>query len=330
MKTSIITALFNKLDLTQEFWASLEAHPPSGEWEIIWIDDGSTDGTRQWLTTLQKPRHRVILNDRNLGYAASNNRGAQAATGEILALLNNDLVLTPGWFAPMHAALAEHPQAGVVGNVQLNARTGEVDHSGVFYYARGKPTHDRTLPLGSPPVRPVIAATAACILISKTRFDAMRGFDERFINGCEDVDLCLRLHTAGWQNYVALTSIVRHHVSASPGRSVNNARNTFLLMQRWRPLIPSFAAQSWADPALRDRWESKLIGWRWLAAYLTRRWRRRPGQPCPAWLQSFVPRFIDQELARSRQTFPHLASSPANPDLAWPTPPAPKWYDPET
>ncbi len=313
MHVSIITATFNRLDLTREFLASLEANPPAEPWEIIWVDDGSTDGTREWLQSLPAPRHRVLLNDRNLGYAVSNNLGARLARGDILAFLNNDLVLTPGWFAPMHAVLASHPQAGVVGNVQLNARTGEVDHSGVFYHARGKPTHDRTLPAGAPPVHPVIAATAACILISKTRFDAIGGFDERFINGCEDIDLCLRLRTGGWQNYVALTSIVRHHVSASPGRSVNNAQNTFLLLQRWRPLIPAFAAASWADPALRDRWESKLTGWRWPAAYLTRRWRRRPGQPCPAWLQNFVPRFVDRELARLLRHSPTLAVPPANP-----------------
>ena len=324
MYVSIITATFNRLDLTREFLASLEAHPPPEPWEIVWVDDGSTDGTREWLQALPAPRHRLLLNGRNLGYAASNNLGASFAAGEILGFLNNDLVLTPGWFAPMHAVLAAHPQAGVVGNVQLNARTGEVDHSGVFYHARGKPAHDRTLPPGLPPARPVIAATAACILISKARFDALGGFDPRFINGCEDIDLCLRLHTAGWQNYVALASIVRHHVSASPGRSVNNARNTFLLLQRWRPLIPSFAAHSWADPTLRDRWESKLTGWRWPAARLTRLWRRRPGQSCPAWLQNFVPRFIDRELTRSRRTFPHLASSTTNPDLAWPPSPAQK------
>jgi len=307
MHVSIVTATFNRLDLSRAFLESLEVHPPAEPWEIIWVDDGSTDGTREWLQSLPALRHRVLLNDRNLGYAASNNRGARLASGGILAFLNNDLVLTPGWFAPMHAALAAHPQAGVVGNVQLNARTGDVDHSGIFYHARGKPTHDRTLATGSPPVRPVIAATAACILIVKARFEAMGGFDEQFVNGCEDVDLCLRLHAAGWQNYVALTSIVRHHVSASPGRSVNNAQNTFRLLQRWRPHLPAFAAQSWADPALRDRWESKLTGWRWPVAYLTRRWRRKPGQSCPAWLQSFVPCFVDRELARSRLAFPHLA-----------------------
>ncbi len=306
---SIITALYNRLDLSTRFLASLEAHPPSASWEIIWVDDGSTDGTRDWLLTLPAPRHRVILNDRNLGYAASNNRGAQAATGEILALLNNDLVLTPGWFLPMHATLDQHPQAGVIGNVQRNAVTGEIDHSGVYYYARGRPTHDRVLPDGGSRIRPVIAVTAACMLMKRERFHQLGGFDEQFINGSEDVDLCLRSRAAGWQNLVALDSIVHHHVSASPGRSLHNQRNGYLLMRRWQKILPDLAAESWREVPLRDLWEAKLTGFAWLAARLTRRWHRHPGQTCPRWMKRNVTALVARQLARWHRLFPEIKAT---------------------
>ena len=109
---SIVTAVYNKLELAQAYWRSLLACPPPEPCEIIWVDDGSTDVTRDWLRTLPAPRHRVILNDRNLAFAASNNRGVQLASGSMIALLNNDLLLTPGWFEQMAQSLASIDRIG--------------------------------------------------------------------------------------------------------------------------------------------------------------------------------------------------------------------------
>lgn len=73
------------------------------------------------------------MNNRNLGYAAANNRAIALARGEFLALLNNDRsVLLPHWLEPMfgaHRSLAD--RAGFIGNIQLDARTGVVDHTGI-------------------------------------------------------------------------------------------------------------------------------------------------------------------------------------------------------
>ena len=99
---SVVVPLFNCLELTQAMLASLEATLPRAlAVEIILIDDGSTDGTRTWLSTLDPARYRVLLNERNLGYAAANNRAVAVARGKFLALLNSDLELTPGWLEPM-------------------------------------------------------------------------------------------------------------------------------------------------------------------------------------------------------------------------------------
>ena len=97
MQVSFVVPLFNCLPLTQAMVASLQRTIPAGlEHEIILVDDGSTDGTRAWLDGLSSP-FRTVLNARNLGFAGANNRGAALARGEYLFLLNNDLVLTPGW-----------------------------------------------------------------------------------------------------------------------------------------------------------------------------------------------------------------------------------------
>jgi GT2 family glycosyltransferase len=240
--------------------ASLQATLPRDlGHEIILVDDGSTDGTRDWLASLPAP-FRVILNERNLGYAAANNRGAAAARGDLFALLNNDLVLTAGWLEPMFALHRRlGPKAGLVGNVQRDSRSGAIDHAGIFINAKGKPEHDRSLPswtwLPERGWRPADAVTGACALIDRSLWRELGGFDEGYVNGSEDVDLCLRARAAGRVNAVALTSIVRHHVSSSAGRKRHDEQNTWRLTRRWREELAACGVRRWC----RDYAEGSLF-----------------------------------------------------------------------
>ncbi len=264
MQVSFVIPLYNCLPLTQAMVASLQAAmPPDLTHEIILVDDGSTDGTRDWLAGLTSPPgpFRVILNEHNLGYAGANNRGAAAARGDLLGLLNNDLVLSPGWLEPI---LAVHqqlgPRAGLVGNVQRNARTGAIDHSGIFINHRGKPEHDTSLPLGlrfrpRDTWRPADAVTGACTFVRRELFIQLGGFDEGFANGGEDVDFCLRSRAAGHLSAVALRSVVRHHISASPGRKLRDEQNSRRLTLRWRDELARLAAHStWSRHYLESEW----------------------------------------------------------------------------
>jgi len=245
MKVSFIVPLYNCLPLTQAMLASLRATlPPGLDHEIIMVDDGSTDGTREWVQGLTPPCH-VLLNERNLGFAATCNRGAAAAQGEILFFLNNDLVLLPRWLEPMCAAFARFPRAGLVGNVQLNHATGAVDHTRIVFNCKGKPEHDTTRGPGVPFYRAVAALTGACFAVRRDTWQKLGGFDEGFINGCEDVDLCFRARQQGLVNYVARRSVVRHHVSASPGRKARDEQNTARLVQRWRHALARLSARDW-------------------------------------------------------------------------------------
>ena len=245
MQASFIIPLYNCLPLSQAMLASLQATLPAGlDHEIIFVDDGSTDGTREWLKGMTGPM-RAILNERNLGFAGTCNRGAAAAQGDLLFFLNNDLVLLPGWFEPMQSAFARFPRAGLVGNVQLNFATGAVDHTRIVFNCKGKPEHDTARAPGLPFHRPVVALTGACFGIRRATWQKLGGFDEGFVNGCEDVDLCFRARQKGLVNYVARRSVVRHHISASAGRKRHDEQNTARLVQRWRHAIARHAARDW-------------------------------------------------------------------------------------
>lgn len=262
-RVSFIVPLFNCLALTQAMLASLQATlPPDLARELIFVDDASSDGTASWLSSLSEGSIRVVSNPVNLGFAASCNRGAAEARGEILLFLNNDLVLTSGWIEPMLTQYEQlGDQAGVIGNVQRRVSDRSVDHSGIFINEKGKPEHCRELSVGGPLAwlrgwRSVDAVTGACLLISRTLWECLGGFDERFLNGCEDVDLCLRASSARKSNRVALRSCVGHHVSSSVGRKRRDEENTFRLTQKWRDTLAILAARRWCWHFLEQSWTS--------------------------------------------------------------------------
>jgi GT2 family glycosyltransferase len=245
---SIITALYNQLELTRAYWESLLANPPSEPWEIIWIDDCSTDGTREWLKSIESENCRVILNTKNQGFAANNNLGARHASGELLCLLNNDIILITGWFEPMLRALSQNDAVGIVGNVQLRVDTHRVDHAGIWFDLVGLPNHayqSRTADCIKGAGRHHSAVTAACWLIKKELFINYGGFDASYRNGYEDVDLCLRLHNEGYRHWVAYESRILHHVSSSEGRTRHNSSNIKHFLQRWTAYSSKLGQQQW-------------------------------------------------------------------------------------
>ncbi len=260
MKVSFIVPLYNGLALTRAMLASLRETVPAGlAYEIILVDDGSTDGTRDWLTAenLQAVNGpaascRVLLNDRNLGFAGTCNRGAAAAQGEFIFFLNNDLVLQPRWLEPMLAALGS-PRTGVVGNIQLNAATGAVDHTGIEVSADAKVVHRRGGPGQTGSRRTAPAVTAACCGLRREIFLHEGGFDEAFRNGGEDVDLCFRLRERGYRIVVAPESVVRHHIRAARGPAgLADEANSRRLFARWRKTILALGCLTWARETSRQ------------------------------------------------------------------------------
>lgn len=264
---SFVIPVFNGWQLTRACLDSLRQTVDLSRHEVILVDDHSTDGTREYLAALAEPPFRIIANDHQRGYAASNNAAAAVARGELLCLLNNDTVLSPGWLEPMLRAFQRFPDAGFVGNVQRNPRTGRYDHLGVIFADDGTPLHFGC-DFRSRPFRGYTrwrAVTAACCLVRRSVFLNAGGFDGQYINGSEDVDLCLRLGRAGYQHYVANQSVIDHHVSSSEGRHTFTPQNTTRLLQQWKSHVLETRTN-------RDR---RLLALNYLLSHMSEPWRRR-------------------------------------------------------
>ena len=248
---SIVIPVFNCLALTQACLTSLEETiGRRSDFEVILVDNASTDGSADWLSTLPAPRYRLLRHAENLGYAAANNAGARLAQGRLLLLLNNDTVLMPGWLEPMRRVLARAEKAGVVGNIQREAESGLIDHIGILFTGDGVPFH-----AGKGTVAPPAgeyqrwpAVTGACCLLPRQLFLQLGGFDENFANGYEDVDFCLRVRAQGLRCYAAHRSVIYHHVSASRGRHDHDAGNFALFTSKWGATIAALASSKPGEP----------------------------------------------------------------------------------
>ncbi len=254
LRVSFVSSLHNCLPLTQAMLDSLEQTIELEKHQVILIDDASSDETPAFLDALEnRPGFTILRNEKNLGFAASNNKAVKTAIYDTIVFINNDLEFSDGWLEPMLEALNSAPQAGAVGNVQRNFETGLVDHAGIFFDLQGLPTHAHKHRC-QPPNGKLIernAMTAACLVIKKEILLEIGGFDEAYQNGCEDVDLCMKLKSKGLRLYVSLESVIRHHISVSPGRNDNNDRNTQIFSERWSDYSAKFGRQEWPKEYFR-------------------------------------------------------------------------------
>lgn len=217
---TVVIPTFNRDTLLEQTLAALRETTNA---PTVVVDDGGSD--RETTEAVCDKHHVGYVHIDHAGFAAACNVGASYVDTDRVVFLNNDTIPQPGWLD----ALNRH--AGVVG-AQLVYPDGRSQHTGVFLRTRGEllEAFNRTLPA---PTAHVPAVTGACLLIDRPLFDELGGFDEGFINGYEDVDLCLRARSRGVDVVYAADSVVVHLESQTEGRFDHASENIERLQDRW-------------------------------------------------------------------------------------------------
>lgn len=246
-KVSVIVLTYNNLSFTKACLHSLEVNTHYLDWELILVDNASTDGTRDFLVdyVTRHPGAKLVQNEENLGFAAGNNRGLAVAEGEHLVILNNDTYVTPGWLIGLIRHLRKDPSLGLVGPVTNNiGNEAKIDiHYSDMSEMQKAASEYTSRHAGRELDIPTVAFF--CVAISRTAYAEVGGLDERFgVGFFEDDDYCRRVRQAGLRTAVAEDVFVHHHLSASFSlldegwRQALFERNRALYEDKWGPWTP--------------------------------------------------------------------------------------------
>lgn len=198
---------------------SIQTQSTYRNFEIIVVD--GADISAAVLSAIAAPNLRIIHGSQPFNYSRRMNLGIAEARGEIVLMLNDDIeVITPHWLERM-LELAQQKDIGAVG-AKLFFPDGRLQHVGILLLA-GRPVHAFHKAPGNHPGyfgsnivnRNYLAVTAACLMMRKSVFDQVGGFDEELPLNFNDVDLCLRVYQAGYRNVVTPHAQLNHYESAS-------------------------------------------------------------------------------------------------------------------
>ena len=241
--TSVVIPVRNKWELTEACLRSLADTLAGKACEIIVVDNASSDATGEACPALGQALFgdffRYRRSESNLNFGPASNLGAKMARANFLLFLNNDTLAVPGhedWHDKLVRDFSAWPDVAATGPVLLyppaagNPLGATVQHLGVFVTPTFKVGH---LYEGIPADSPLAAKrrffqviTAACMLIPRALFLEHGGFDEGYVNGFEDVDLCARLFAAGWRMTVNPEARLYHLTSQTPGRHSHEEANS--------------------------------------------------------------------------------------------------------
>jgi len=262
---SIVVPVYNQVRFTAACLNSILRELSTIPCELIVVDDGSTDGTAEYLS--QCSGIVVVTHEKNQGFVGSVNDGAAAARGRYLLFLNNDTLVTPGWVAALLRTFDSRDNVGAVGS-QLRAPDGTISEAGALVwrdgnganFARGRSAADSSVCFP----REVDYCSGASLMVRADLFAELGGFSKEFAPAYyEDVDLCFRVRAAGYRVMYTPQSVVVHFEGGTSGQDTSAGVKRFQLLNRkkfakkWEhQLVKHFPP----DVALIERAARRLAG----------------------------------------------------------------------
>ena len=255
-KVSLIIPTRNGFRLLRRCIDSIRKKTDYNNYEIIIIDNGSDDrATIKYLAALQSPAEecKIIRIDEPFNFSRLVNAGAAVADGEYLALLNNDMeVISKGWLTEM-VSIAMQPAVGAVG-AKLLYRDRSIQHAGIIMglgahriagCAHSKASGRYKGYFGRAGLTSSFSAvTAACLVVRKTLYERVGGFDEISLPvAFNDVDFCLKIKASGYRNVFTPFAELYHYESASrcaentPEQQARFDEEAAVIRTRWASYI---------------------------------------------------------------------------------------------
>ena len=280
MKISVVIPTWNGLKHLAVCFAALRRQtlPPH---EVFLVDNASSDDTITF-TQREFPEVKIIALPENRRFAGACNAGMRAATGEAIALLNNDTEADEHWLEHVAQTFATHPEAGFIASkLRLFDQRDKLHSAGDFYSVRGVPGNRGVWQRdeGQFDQEYVFGACGAASVYRRSMLDQIGLLDETFEFSCEDVDISWRAQLAGYKCAFAKDAIVYHKVSATGGGTLNSyydGRNFLWLLAKDVPgeilrahfgaivrqqfCITWAALKAWRGAAARMRLKGQLAG----------------------------------------------------------------------
>jgi len=268
LATSIVIPVLDNAALTHRCLESIIKETGGGTYEVIVVDNGSGEHTRQMLAGVTGLR--LIRNETNEGFVGACNQGAAAAKGEFVVFLNNDTIVLAHWLDALVRTFERDARIGAVG-ARLVYPTERLQEAGGIIWNDGHGwNYGRNEDPNAPAfgyVREVDYCSGACLAVRRSLFESLGGFDTRYSPAYyEDVDLAFRLREAGYRVLYQPASIVVHFEGATAGTDTGSGLKAYQVVNHQKFIerhAGALAGQYPHDPDLliwaRDRRRGKRV-----------------------------------------------------------------------